>query len=757
MEQYIDFVALPWILEVLVPEFIKMSMLMVLFFYWIPSKIFPQVGISDFSDKVMFNILYMILFIETVIPLMFVAGIYSFPLFIVILIVTKILVMKFYAKISLRLFFINLQNKMMVTVLDALDDIPAFTKRIKKTILDKIDEKREAFSWISTLQTSVIVIIFLYPVFLITLRGFFTFTYGASDTAQFFEWVSFLYRGELFYEGKTFGADFYGMTVLAFFVANITNASLHVIFSLYPFFTVLFLHFGLFYFVKKMTGSVSAGIFSVFLFGVVLMSPLVDYFAGRSYTTTDPIISHFFGLNLYLPWPIDLSKLSSGSVGMIPYTRNSCGLPYELGYMFFLPNLYFLIKSFASEERHYIWWYAVTLILVFTFHGGIAFYLVAASIPITVWAIVNRKITIEKLKWGFFAVVVGAVVGNAWLLSIFKYGGLGPIGAAAPIIDSTLQRLGIVQKSAEQATQFVASADFDFEELRLLLPSYALLAFVAAVLLFFIVAQLMRRRFEWGASALVAFGVLFVYMATIFGIPQLVDATRAAEALFLSWAIIGAFYFYLLVVTPLSGFVRYGAMRVLFSLLALFSAGAVAWVTPKWVEKDSFWKELTSIEYSDFAYCAYKIKRDFEPFTWTIISYNPEYAEILTKGYHYNTQDFVREFDANDRYLRVPTPVVFLFVEVRPHTYKGMGEWYYRWRSEIQENFQQWIMMYKLQHPGRLKIWYQSDHAIIYRLDNKDYMDELFREEKRKKEHKVNERYYRENNFQDEKKVDNIE
>ena len=44
---YIDFVALPWVLEVLIPEFIKLLFLMPLFFYWIQSRVFPQIGMRD--------------------------------------------------------------------------------------------------------------------------------------------------------------------------------------------------------------------------------------------------------------------------------------------------------------------------------------------------------------------------------------------------------------------------------------------------------------------------------------------------------------------------------------------------------------------------------------------------------------------------------------------------------------------------------------------------------------------------------------
>lgn len=745
---YIDYIALPWVMEVLIPQFFKMGIMILLFFYWIPSKIFPQIGMEDFQDKIMFNILYMIVYVETIIPLMLVMGIYSYPLFLMSLVFTKILMMKFYDKVVLHIYFLQLQNRTMTLILNILDDLPLFIATTKQRIRDGIREKIEAFSWKSFLIKTVIVAIFLYPAVLINLRGFFTFTYGASDTAQFFEWVSFLYKGQLFYEGKTFGADFYGMTVFAFFLSNLTNAPIHAVFSLYPFYTVTFLLFGLFYFMKKMTGSVAAGIFSVFIFGVVLMSPMVDFFLGRTYTTTNPTITNFFGLNLYLPWPIDLEKLSSGSVGMTPYTRNSCGLPYELGYTFFLPNIYFLIKSFASDERKYIWWYGITLMMMFTFHGGIAFYLIASSIPITLWALINGKLSLKKLGLGLVAVIFGAVAGNLWLLSIFKYGGLGPIGAAAPIIDATLQRLGIIQKGADKDIEFVPTADFDIEEQYILLPSHALLAFLGAVIVFFILAQFARKkRFEWSSAALVAAGVSFIFTATIFGVTKLVDATRAAEAMMLSWSIILGFYFYLLIVKPTSLLSKYSYIRVAYAAAALAGAIIIGWITPKWIDKTLFWKNLSGIEYTDFSYCAYKIKEDYQPFTWTVISYNPEYAEILTKGYHYNTQDFVVEYDPKDSFLRVPTPHIFIFTETRPHTYKGMEEWYYRWRGEIQENLRTWLMIYQMSHPGKLQVWYQSSHAVVYYINNEDYMKELFLEEKRKKELEMGDTFYKKNNF----------
>ncbi|MGD9971313.1 MAG: hypothetical protein AB7S65_12795, partial [Sulfuricurvum sp.] len=62
---YIDYIALPWVMEVLIPQFFKMGIMILLFFYWIPSKIFPQIGMEDFQDKIMFNILYMIVYVET--------------------------------------------------------------------------------------------------------------------------------------------------------------------------------------------------------------------------------------------------------------------------------------------------------------------------------------------------------------------------------------------------------------------------------------------------------------------------------------------------------------------------------------------------------------------------------------------------------------------------------------------------------------------------------------------------------------------
>jgi hypothetical protein len=183
----------------------------------------------------------------------------------------------------------------------------------------------------------------------------------------------------------------------------------------------------------------------------------------------------------------------------------------------------------------------------------------------------------------------------------------------------------------------------------------------------------------------------------------------------------------------------------------LIVAANVAWLTPKWVERQEFWESLNSIEYSDFSYLAYRIKKDFQPFTWTIISYVPEYAEILTKGYHYNTQNFIQEYDPKKDYLRIPTPLVFLFVELKPHPYAGMGEWYYRWRGEVEGQFNEWVAVFSLYHPGKVKIYYRSPHVIVYMIENKEYMEYLFKEEQRKSGHySTKEVYTRPNNFADE-------
>ncbi|MFZ2889933.1 hypothetical protein [Sulfuricurvum sp.] len=744
--QYIDYVSTPWVFGVLIPNFFKMAIMIALFFYWVPSKIFPQIGIKDWSDKVMFNVLYMLIYIEIMIPFMLLLGIYSFPLFLVVLVLTKLVMMKYYHKITLSIYFFKLHNHFMTTILNILDNLPGYIENNKQRVRGAIQAKINTFSWVLALEKSVLITLFMYPVFLITLRGFLTFSYGAPDTAQFFEWVSFLYKGELFYAGKTAGADFYGTTIFVFFISNITNSPIHVVFSLYPFFTVLFLMFGLFYFVKKFTDSAASGVFAVFFIGVVLMTPWIINFVGHPYLTTNPEVAEFLGLKFHLPWPIVFDD-NTDLYGIVPYSRNSCGLPYELAYMFFLPNLYFFIKAFSSDEKKYVWWYGVTLILVFTFHGGIAFYLVAASIPITLWAIVNGKLTWQKLKLGLTAIVSAAVIGNLWLVSILEYGGLGNIGAAAPIIDSTLKQLGLLRKSAGAGQVELGTDVVEFEHLQLLLPSHALLVFAGVVLVLFSISVFFRRRYEIGAYALVAIGVLFVYFATVLGLPKLVDPSRNLEAVLLSWSIIAALLFYWFIAFPLTRLVQYNVIRGIVVLIAFSGAVMIAWIAPKWIETTKFWKELNDMEYSDFAYSTYQIKQDFEPYTWTIVSYNPEYAEVLTKGYHVNTQDFLRDYEPYEHFLRIPTPTIFFFVETRSHDYKGLGEWYYKWRPEVQENFQTWLMMYQLSHPEKLKVYYESEHCIIYQMDNKHYMKKLEEDAKKKKVMHLKTDYFEENNF----------
>jgi len=92
-------------------------------------------------------------------------------------------------------------------------------------------------------------------------------------------------------------------------------------------------------------------------------------------------------------------------------------MAYEHSSIFVLLNAYFLIKTLQTHLNRYLVLYTLSLMLVFTFHGGGAIVLMAISIIVTIVAIVFKRVNIQILKKGVLAIFAASVVGNMWILS----------------------------------------------------------------------------------------------------------------------------------------------------------------------------------------------------------------------------------------------------------------------------------------------------------------------------------------------------
>lgn len=141
-----------------------------------------------------------------------------------------------------------------------------------------------------------------------------------------------------------------------------------------------------------------------------------------------------------------------------------------------------------------------------------------------------------------------------------------------------------------------------------------------------------------------------------------------------------------------------------------------------------------------------------ENFSWTVVSPVNERSAILNSGFHYELLDLVEELDnwTEDQTIYIPTKEVYFVIEKYPLEYglvpvnkklpitmwlpvsyelsktpiieeRPRSNIYLHQRREIMSKIYYWAKEYKRYYPQEMKIYYEDDEIIIYRLEQASY------------------------------------
>lgn len=148
--------------------------------------------------------------------------------------------------------------------------------------------------------------------------------------------------------------------------------------------------------------------------------------------------------------------------------------------------------------------------------------------------------------------------------------------------------------------------------------------------------------------------------------------------------------------------------------------------------------------------CMSNIIHDNEDKTWTIVSANDETQMGLDHGWHYEINNFLKEMDylEKDTKITIPTQFVYFFIEKIPldyaipyensgqsistkgasrtlpnigviGTYEGIYQGEYRWVT--MSKMYEWAKAFKEQYPNDLKVYYETDQFICYKVEQNMY------------------------------------
>ena len=718
-KEYIDFSILHKVFFLTTFNIAILFIIAYILFVALPRRIFPQCYTGYGIENIITNIIYMLVYIELLVPFMIFLKIFNTFTFIAVLIGTKLFFVKFYQKESIRTYFFKLRTSILISVFHFFDNYEDIIRQYKKKKLEELYLYFRHLNYFHLFKKVLIFLIFVHLIYILGYRCFITLANPLPDSSQFFEWVANLERNILYADNKTAGADFYGISIFIFILRVFTHTDTIILFSIYPLLLMTFLLMGVYFVLKRFTLSTLIALFVLLIYGSLLIgSPLNKNIATPIITTQNPDIITFWLFHLYnIPREfLEKSQLYLENIGMTPYIRYFSGMAYEFSSSMFLLNLYYLIKALDKGKTKYLLHYSLTLMLVFIFHGGGAIALIMPSILIAINALISMKLHWSLFKKGLLAIVVATIFGNGWMLSIIKYGIPQDFGAAAPFLDKLF--------GTKQAIREIVTAGL--EDVTILHLTWIHLVLFLSALFFYFIARFYKKGFYFSSFLLVPLGYFIVFFAQNLGLPKLVHPLRGAEYFFLSITIIIACYIKLFIWLPLRIILKQ-ITRTIFLLLIYIMLLVSAFFVPHYKDTERFKKFINGVQYSEIPYFLYEIIKNNTPLTWTVVSYVQEYSKVLGKGYMINVNDFIVKYNPLDRYLKITTPKIYIFVEDIPHKYIGKDEWYYRWRSDVENKLKEWIALYSSVH-SNIKVFAKSKLLTVYEIDNSEYVKLLERE-----------------------------
>lgn len=169
------------------------------------------------------------------------------------------------------------------------------------------------------------------------------------------------------------------------------------------------------------------------------------------------------------------------------------------------------------------------------------------------------------------------------------------------------------------------------------------------------------------------------------------------------------------------------------------------------------WKELPTVYYfqtTGAMASTCDIIRDYEKYSWTIVSPVNETSLVYNSGYHYEMIDFIKclEHYREGMELYIPTKYVFFYVEKMPIERYGWAfsvddeilrkrekiskdaaltplgggfrkpdEYYKKKRMELMSRMYYWVQAYRKYFPDEMTVFYEDDEMVVYRLKQNTY------------------------------------
>ncbi|HEV8434652.1 MAG TPA: hypothetical protein VGR95_14665 [Thermoanaerobaculia bacterium] len=513
-------------------------------------------------------------------------------------------------------------------------------------------------------------------------RPFATANLGFSDT------YVHLYLMRLLDQGRqvdpAWGPYPRGMHFLLLAIQRLTNADTILLMNFFGAFAGVLMTLSVAYAARRITRRNAAALLAGLVFATMIGGSRQYFVLGSSISASTAVEAHET-----MRQPYSELEATGGEFDVLltAFQRQTSTLPQELAITLLFPAALFLLGWLRTRDRLRLIGFAGCTSAIAAIHSGVVIPLVllCAAAAIADLATGNRQpATLFK------ATLTGAgavALGSTWMLGFLFYRRV--VNADSHVGSTALYYFPFLRSFSGGGGE---------EQIAYMTVTPFLIAILVIALILGIYAARSRNAPAlWIAIACGIFAL--THAASTLGIPEIVEVRRNVTWLAMSMAVL------------------LGVALTLLHWRAVPAVAIAAWlVTLPNLFGDNMRSRL--LDYSGYGMTTYAVlmmSHDFQPFTWTLVSYGQEYPMVLGHGFHLNGADFLDQFDPSEAPLRIPTPYVFIAVEKKPHKFQ-INNWATRFdRSSIEERLQTWCMLYRLTHTD-MHIWLDDDNVRVYEI-----------------------------------------
>ncbi len=253
------------------------------------------------------------------------------------------------------------------------------------------------------------------------------------------------------------------------------------------------------------------------------------------------------------------------------------------------------------------------------------------------------------------------------------------------------------------------------------------------------------KRKCYGAM-LISVGVYMIFISVMlaaraFGLPPLMDSNRGSIYFAYSLPIVAAFLTDAVLTLCFLPMKRKLVVNLL-SLACVILAVGYLWQNDR-LKKP---RDTKAQIMNENVVCLTNIIKNEKDYTWTIVSANDETQMGVDHGYHYETIVFLEsmEHSVSDAMIRIPTQVVYFFIEKYPVDYSirymesgqpvsekgaanplpansGIRMYQGEKRWIVMSRMYYWAQEFQRLYPNEMDVYLETDQFICYRIEQNPY------------------------------------